>query len=1362
MDLRVLARKLEKNSDDILVSASAKGPEALEKVATAIAAASTLLEGVADDMDHNAEFNITAQQLDEIVALATAFDQSNDPLLKKQASVLDELLLSIAAPKNAARESRKVTDDEINRLREKRRSSRSEEAYEEPREAHADMNNAKEQAKAVAQQVKRYRPLEAPLQTRYPPDRPGGQMTRITDHVYQDIVTGIVYDFKAGYTTQKGNEVPGTSVENQTRQFGDARNQSTSLFETRQSLMGRYANDGDLYHLKKYAMGNEIANALKATRNFAPELLDKAIAHAQQDGLSTSEIGEVLSDVASADELGNALLAVDPPSRVHMISSLTDDESEEEYNKAVNLFEAFAAAGWPELIADHLEALKHAGLNAKYLSKLEREFLGAEPYEASTEVSSENVDEVGPFSKIVFAPKDKTMFSAANRQSLAAVALGAVQELAPHLLKAAIAKAKGEGLTDQQIKSVLITDFNTKFKTASFGESEEVKVAESLFPQLRALGWNSLVTDHLNVMAKLGVSSAAIQKLACVKTSSINELKSVLKQAVFGAPQTQFEFINEPEEEAPQTVKTPQTFDWEEETSITPTPKATKAKSPADWEFINEPGVVPAAPTPKTKTHKAPKTTPVADWEFVNEPVTPVVTPAPVELEEEEAPVSLLTEMFGETPKPPAPKGPITPLDNPEEWSKVLASVKSEIVADQSVKDKIQEFRLAGNKTAGSDYVKQLINEKMNAQGFVGAYEKDPSGIDWITVAEKGGVKTPEPQQIISELPKKTGPQGQGKRFNWSNYQTANRLAISDSDIEELEKKAKEMWNKDREKYSAIMEKFKFTSTKMPVTYSHLPLEIREKLDVFLTGNGSTAAWEFLSSLVDKYVEKNVDQFLKDRKSELQGRKDELLEESSKLEASGRSSQANTKLDMAQKIQEQLNNEEELLKSTKKAKKEQLMMTEKELMDVWESLRHNNKEKAIDIKNNVLTELNKQSINQALQERNLPPMFDNVNVISLPRFAEQLKEIGSINPVALDERGKQILKDEKKVHKKTSLLVHEIPKNKKTGQPLITLWDDPEFYIDTIKEVSEDHPLPDIPRRTEEKKVKEQRLKDRKAVEEIWNNLFEERGLVGPFRKLFGTGPDWEGTIASTLNLRPDKVDSLNPEEIIPSTVINGQQLKTILSNPDEYTKNWLEGNEKFGSKFIRKPETLREMNEIHGGTPKIDAPAKLILFVKERMNKGQDLNTVKAELRAHGISSELVENIWNEIKSSGDLLRKRLYGELGGGAEKIVQGKKTPEEIIDNLLNNEKNGILKKFPNAYIPPGTISALLKQLIAKEQHNKKIKEEWDDWSYKQGFWPPFSKILGNSTTDDLLKGGGGYRNPDPNAVGGTPLAELNLD
>jgi hypothetical protein len=521
MDLRVLARKLEKSSDELLISASTKSPEVFQKVATAVAAASTLLEGVADDMDNNASFEITPQQLDEIAALASAFDESDDPLLKKQASVLDELLLSIAAPKNALAISRKATEDEINRLRDERRKTRREEAYEEPRQVLSKMENAKEQAKAVEQQVKRYIPMEAPLQTRYPPDRPGGQMTRITDHVYQDIVTGIIYDYKAGYKTQKGNEIPGGSVEDQTRELGDNRNRGTSLFETRESLMGRYASDEKVI---------KIASALKAVRDHAPGLLDRAIDAAMVSGLSTSQVADILaSDISSQ---GLKVIADDKKKSYYLKSNidrhLTPEEDELEYWNMrrvlgplaeVEKADSLHADVWRNMMIDHINSAVGVGLSNRYVALLIQEFL------------SPNADTIPPE-----APYDTDIDSyleadAVARQSLIGLVINAVQELAPHLLKATIAKAQKEGIKDYQIKSVLSSGFNTQFNKPS----DEIKVAESLLPHLRDLGWNDLIDKHLKVMASLGVSQDDIQKIAghyiSVDRQSLTRLGSILKEA---------------------------------------------------------------------------------------------------------------------------------------------------------------------------------------------------------------------------------------------------------------------------------------------------------------------------------------------------------------------------------------------------------------------------------------------------------------------------------------------------------------------------------------------------------------------------------------------------------------------------------------------------------------------------------------------------------------------------------------------------------------------------------------------------------------------------------------------------------------
>jgi hypothetical protein len=591
MDLRVLARKLEKNSDDLLASASTKGPQTFEKVATAIAAASTLLESVADDMDENAEFQITAEQLDELVAVASAFDESNDPLLKKQASVLDDLLLSIAAPKNAARQARKVTDDEINRLRMERRKTRGEEAYIKPRQEHHDMWNTAAQAKAVEQQVKRYIPLEAPLQTRYPPDRPGGQMTRITDHVYQDITTGIIYDYKAGYTTQKGNKVPGGSVENQTRQLGDYRNQSTALFETRQSLMGRYAADGDFNHLKKYALGDQIAEALRAVRDQAPELMDAAIDHARDDGLNTTEVGSILGDMVQAK---------------------------------ANLEICLAAAGWEDML------LPKAPANPKL-----------------------------------------------NRESLVALALNAIQELAPHLLKAAVTKATEEGLTDQQVQSILGSGFRGKFDAPSFGEDGEIKAAEALLPHLKDLGWNDLAEHHLKVIADLGVSEENIQKLSGKKVSqSYRTLSNLLKNATPAAAR-ELDFSD---------------FGGDE------TPSASVMMGDEPEEPAPVPPPVTQAPAAKPKSKKAPQ--------------------------------DLFTELFGDVSTPGGAK---TPNDDLEGWLGAFEAAKQGIRQNPEAKAQL----VALDKSQRDEALRQLINKEMNSLGFVGGFERNEAGVEYYAVAAK-------------------------------------------------------------------------------------------------------------------------------------------------------------------------------------------------------------------------------------------------------------------------------------------------------------------------------------------------------------------------------------------------------------------------------------------------------------------------------------------------------------------------------------------------------------------------------------------------------------------------------------------------
>lgn len=196
--------------------------------------ASTLvgIEKIAEESDVK---TTTGQDIEAIAALAQAFDMSGDPGLQAEASYLDEILLAIAAPKAALAGINEVYDKELTELRAKMRSEDRENKYTYPKEKLDEMYGYKAIADAVKKQVNVRRPLQEPLSTRYSPDRPGVSLVRITDRVYQDPTTGKVYDYAAGYTTEKGTEVPGGGVDQQIPDINE--HQSRSLFTTREGLL---------------------------------------------------------------------------------------------------------------------------------------------------------------------------------------------------------------------------------------------------------------------------------------------------------------------------------------------------------------------------------------------------------------------------------------------------------------------------------------------------------------------------------------------------------------------------------------------------------------------------------------------------------------------------------------------------------------------------------------------------------------------------------------------------------------------------------------------------------------------------------------------------------------------------------------------------------------------------------------------------------------------------------------------------------------------------------------------------------------------------------------------------------------------
>jgi hypothetical protein len=150
------------------------------------------------------EKEVTPTDLDAVAALAEEFSKSGDALLRRQASVLDQVLLTFAVPE-VRMEEKKAYDEKIAQIKENLKKT--------PSEKKAKVSfDPKQVADVVDKNVKKYNPLEAPLKTRNCIDHPGHHLIRVSDDVYQCSLDYKEYNFKSGYTTLSGNQVPGGDV----------------------------------------------------------------------------------------------------------------------------------------------------------------------------------------------------------------------------------------------------------------------------------------------------------------------------------------------------------------------------------------------------------------------------------------------------------------------------------------------------------------------------------------------------------------------------------------------------------------------------------------------------------------------------------------------------------------------------------------------------------------------------------------------------------------------------------------------------------------------------------------------------------------------------------------------------------------------------------------------------------------------------------------------------------------------------------------------------------------------------------------------------------------------------------------------
>ena len=232
--LLIVANWLEDSENDLIVNAE-NDENHLTIVAATLCGAASLLKIAAEEVAETEPVGaFTMEQLDELATLAAAFDESGDELLCKQASVLDELLITLAAPKGSAIQFRETQDDRIEELKKKYRDTKS---------LQDEMNKVSDSVKAIEKSpaYKQYRPMEFPLSMRTCPDHSGIMVIRIGNETVQCPLDKKIYNYETGYTLLSGSRVPGSDVSQQTKGMNE--NPGHTVFDDRNSRMGQ---DGDI------------------------------------------------------------------------------------------------------------------------------------------------------------------------------------------------------------------------------------------------------------------------------------------------------------------------------------------------------------------------------------------------------------------------------------------------------------------------------------------------------------------------------------------------------------------------------------------------------------------------------------------------------------------------------------------------------------------------------------------------------------------------------------------------------------------------------------------------------------------------------------------------------------------------------------------------------------------------------------------------------------------------------------------------------------------------------------------------------------------------------------------------------------
>lgn len=175
----------------------------------------------------------TESSINDAAHLANALDNSGDAGYEKLASVLDEILLTIGAPKGENYNFKAAEEAELDKLRAKYRADSSK-FYGVGKERTGKI--ADESNKVIEQKVKKYKPNEHALSTRYCPDHNGQSVIRIADQTWQCPLDKKIYNYESGFKLEDGSQIPAQSVSQQNQNMADNVEQHLN-FNTRSDVL---------------------------------------------------------------------------------------------------------------------------------------------------------------------------------------------------------------------------------------------------------------------------------------------------------------------------------------------------------------------------------------------------------------------------------------------------------------------------------------------------------------------------------------------------------------------------------------------------------------------------------------------------------------------------------------------------------------------------------------------------------------------------------------------------------------------------------------------------------------------------------------------------------------------------------------------------------------------------------------------------------------------------------------------------------------------------------------------------------------------------------------------------------------------